>query len=121
MIVNTTPHPLKIFAEDKKTVLKVFPVSKDFQIRLKIKPQQKLNSIMADGKVEIPVFTSQEFTDLDITGDLQSQNFYIVSQMVLDWAKIYRPVLGQRFYAPDTNVGAVREEGAIVGTTRLLK
>lgn len=120
--VNATPHEIKIFKEDKKTLLKTIPVG-EFVIRLDTEPQKYIKHVE-----DIPIYTNQKFTGLNLGHKekdikqigLDNKKVYIVSYMVKDYIKEHHPKMSDIFYIPDGNEGAVRENGMIIGTTRLL-
>lgn len=122
VFVNATPHEIKIFKEDKKTLLRVIQPG-PFIIRLKTKKQIYIGHVE-----DIPIYTNQEFIGVEVSNkeggieriEIEKGKVYIVSFYVKEWVDKHHKDLSSFFYIPDSNEGGVRENGVLLGTTRLL-
>jgi hypothetical protein len=115
MLLNCTPHTISIFAEDGRLIVDI-PTS-DTVIRLSEEAGVDLAPIMG-----VPVCRPSSLGAPDgIPSDaqLKGRDGVIVGMLVAPAiAKLLHPLA---VYAPDTSVrGAVRKNGQIVGTTRLV-
>lgn len=125
MFVNTTPHEIVIYDEkDKTTQIKKIPASR-LQIRLKSTAQEFKTNID-----EIPIWTAQKFTGLEVLYDNNpisnsqmmeyNRNLFIVSLPVKMYIDENHKDVKHLYFTVDSNLGCVRENGVIKGTTRLL-
>jgi hypothetical protein len=107
-MVNLTPHPLKVYADDRRTIIMEFPKPSTANIP-RIQEKEKF-AIELNG---VPVI-EKSYSETENLPERKTNVFLIVSLMVLQ-ANPGRDDL----LCPDTGNGAVRDEsGRIVGTTR---
>ena len=123
MFINTTPHDIHIYKDDK--IIYTFKKSTEYECRLDIEEQRELDSIKIDDVI-IPLFSSQKYVALSFLKNGKDVDFddkykYIVSIVVKDYINNNFPSLTKNFYVVDSNKGAVRKNGQIIGTTRLLR
>jgi hypothetical protein len=125
MIINTTPHDVVLYADDMKTVLHTFKKS-EWDCRLDINEQKHIKDIPFKN-LKIPVFSPMVPTKMVMKKNGEEvktwseDSTFIVSQMVKDFVLAHAPEYADFFLVPDTNIGAVRQEGKIIGTMRLLQ
>ena len=108
MVVNLTPHPIVIYAEDRATILRTIEPDG---------PTPRVSEVREDlGQVDdIPVQTTR-YGVIEGLPDAVPGTFLIVSSLLLNAAPTYRTDL----IAPDTSAGAVRDGGRILGTVRFV-
>lgn len=108
-IKNLTPHEIKVYAEDRTTVLFSVPAEGIFP---RVSTTQETVGEINGVPVQKVVYGAIEGLP-----EQQTDTIYVVSQMVLSALNGSRPDV----FAPDTGKGAVRDEGGrILGTTNFV-
>jgi hypothetical protein len=124
MFVNTTPHDIVLYDEKKENILYKFGKSK-YECRLKTSQQKLLKTLFVDG-ISIPIWSNQKFESLILTyngeelKEIPKDIKFIVSLPIKTFIENNNLRISENFFVPDTNLGAVRKDGQIIGTTRLL-
>lgn len=121
-IINCTPHPVNVYDEKGENLLHSYSKS-EYVARCAQEPQTQVGTMKTASGKEIPVYSSPKFGDvvgLPICADGKECPDIIVS-MVVGQALQESGQWSGAVLGPDTGVGAVRENGQIRGTTRLIQ
>lgn len=122
-IFNLTPHEVKIGE-------RVFPAAEDgnpARLFTHKVPNELIAQSEFTGVRVIEPYIYESVIGLPRDDVSSSECGVIVSQMLAEWlakldasVTIYYLGLGTRVYSPDTDKGAIRENGRIVGSTQLI-
>lgn len=118
---NTTPHSIRVYAEDKKTLIKEYPREEKWQLRVESTPQQVVGRFQG-----IPLVSMQEsrgFTEdeWDIIRQAHRQkDALIVSRFTAQAIRKFVPAFSGRIFIPDTGPDSVVRDikGNIQGVSR---
>lgn len=114
-IINTSPHDVHLYAEDGKTLIKVFAREKNAKIARLVEQQVQdasgMQKSIAIEKHSVPL-VDKKYTAVQDLPEPKENTMYIVSQLVLEACNYRRDLI-----APDSGDGAVRNpQGVIIGT-----
>lgn len=107
--INLTPHDIYFYADDKLTLLHIFPKEKNIAIPRVDEECEKI-CILDD---KFPLY-KKRYKKIENMPSPKPNTYYIVSMLVLQNLTDRKDVI-----CPDTGLGVVRDtNGAIKGTTR---
>lgn len=117
-VVNTTPHDIVIYNQDKTEIIKTYPRSGK-EIRMESAEQEQLGTLNTE---KVPVFEAQFFNKCDMRAAIELGSVFLVSMPVGQHFSTRSHYLPYTFLGPDTSPAAVvrDDQGRILGTTRLV-